>query len=365
MYNNFYKDKTVLVTGNTGFKGSWITAWLVELGAKVIGYSLKPPTKPGLFNILDLEKKIKHINGDIRNYKKLQNVIKKYKPDIIFHMAAQSLVRESYKDPYVTFQTNILGTLNLFEAVRCLKLETSIINITTDKCYENKEQSIGYRETDSLGGYDPYSSSKACSELLTTSYRNSFFNPKEYGKSHKVQLASVRAGNVIGGGDWAVDRIIPDCIRSLIDNKEIYIRNPNAIRPWQHVLEPLSGYLYLGQLLGEGRNQYADAWNFGPNDSEIIRVEDIVKAVIKKWGTGNYKINNNKEPHETSLLKLDITKVKSILGWNPVFNIENIIENTIEWYSIYYNKSNIKEFSTRQINAYYEAASKINNTWCI
>ncbi|MDI6733181.1 MAG: CDP-glucose 4,6-dehydratase, partial [Planctomycetota bacterium] len=256
---NIYRNKKVMVTGHTGFKGSWISLWLSELGAKVIGYALKPETKPNLFDIINLKNIISHHIGDIRNFAKLKRIIKASKPDMIFHLAAQPLVRRSYLEPQYTYEVNVLGTINMLEAVRQTNSIRAVINVTSDKCYENKEQKQGYKETDRLGGYDPYSSSKGCAELVTAAYIKSFFNPERY-KSHRVTVASVRAGNIIGGGDWSKDRLVPDCIRALAKNKTIIIRNPNAIRPWQYVLEPLYGYLLLGSHLLKRETKYIGAW---------------------------------------------------------------------------------------------------------
>lgn len=364
LFNNIYKGKKVLVTGHTGFKGSWITLWLKELGAKVIGYSLEPPTNPSLFEILKLDREIIHIIGDVRDEKKLKEIFKKYKPEIVIHMAAQPLVRHSYINPKETYETNIIGTLNVFEAVRETDSVKVVINVTSDKCYQNKEWVYGYREDDSMGGYDPYSSSKGCAELLTTAYRHSFFNPKDYGKTHNVALASVRAGNVIGGGDWATDRLIPDCIRALSKKGIIYIRNPQAIRPWQYVLEPLSGYLWLGSLLWTNPTKYSEGWNFGPNDEDILTVEEIVKRVIHIWGEGSYKINQDKDFYESKLLKLDISKAHFYLKWKPVYNIEIALEETVSWYKEYFkNPQNIYRYTLQQLYNYIDSAKKKNLIW--
>ncbi|KAA0257627.1 CDP-glucose 4,6-dehydratase [Deferribacter autotrophicus] len=364
LFNNVYEGKKVLLTGHTGFKGSWLTLWLKQLGAKVIGYSLEPPTKPSLFETLQLEKEIIHIIGDIRDEEKLKKVFKEYKPDIVIHMAAQPLVRYSYINPKETYEINVIGTLNVFEAVKETGSVKVVINVTSDKCYENKEWVYGYRENDPMGGYDPYSSSKSCAELLTSAYRNSFFNPKDYGKTHNVALASVRAGNVIGGGDWAEDRLIPDCIRALSKNKTIYIRNPQAIRPWQHVLEPLSGYLWLGALMWGNPAKYSEGWNFGPNDEDILTVEAIVKSVIKIWGEGNYEVNLDNRYHEAKLLKLDISKAHFFLKWKPVYNANIALKETIEWYKNYFsNPENIYDFTLKQIVKYVNSAKDKNLIW--
>ncbi|WP_457636426.1 CDP-glucose 4,6-dehydratase [Persephonella sp.] len=364
LFNNIYKGKKVLLTGHTGFKGSWLTLWLKQLGAEVIGYSLEPPTDPSLFEILNLEKEIIHVIGDIRNEKKLKETFKKYKPDIVIHMAAQPLVRYSYMNPKETYETNVLGTLNVFEAVRETKTVRVIINVTSDKCYENKEWVYGYRENDPMGGYDPYSSSKGCAELLTSAYRNSFFNPENYGKTHNVALASVRAGNVIGGGDWAEDRLIPDCIRALSKKETIYIRNPHATRPWQHVLEPLSGYLWLGALMWQDPTKYSEGWNFGPNDEDILTVEEIVKDVIKIWGNGEYMVNSDNRFHEAKLLKLDISKAHFYLKWKPVYNAKKSLVETVNWYKTYFsNPEKIYDFTINQLLSYIKEAENKDLIW--
>jgi len=336
-FKDVYKNKKVLVTGHTGFKGSWLSLWLTELGANVIGYSLEPPTQPNLFETLSLNKKLIHIIGDVRDEKKLSYVFKKYKTEFVFHLAAQPLVRLSYAEPKLTYETNIIGTINVLEAVRKTDSVRVCVVITTDKCYENKEWVYGYREIDPMGGYDPYSSSKACAELVVSAYRNSFFNPKDYGKIHNIALSSVRAGNVIGGGDWGEDRLIPDCVKTLSQNKIINIRNPQATRPWQYVLEPLSGYLLLGSKMYKDGKRYSSAWNFGPNDDDIITVEEIVKSVIINWGKSDYKVDILSQPHEAGLLKLDTSKARTFLGWKPVYNIYDTIKRTINWYKKFYN----------------------------
>lgn len=358
-FNNVYKDKVVLVTGHTGFKGSWITMWLKLLGAKVIGYSQEPNTNPSLFNICEVEKDIISIIGDIRDEQHIYDVIEKYRPEMVFHMAAQPLVRDSYENPKETYEINVMGTISLFEAIRKSDFVKTIVNITTDKCYENKEWIYGYREVDPMGGYDPYSSSKACVELLTSSYRRSFFEEK------KVKIATVRAGNVIGGGDWAKDRLIPDIVRSITFDNDVYIRNPKSIRPWQHVLEPLSGYLWLGALMLEGKSVYSEGWNFGPEYNDTLTVKEILDKTIEIWGKGNYVLDLNQNVHEANLLKLDISKAKSILSWRPLYNSNKAIEETVVWYKNYYQNPNIniKEFTLKQINEYVKYARKNNVIW--
>lgn len=330
-----YKDKKVFVTGHTGFKGSWLCEWLLSLGAEVYGYSLPPPTKPSLFNQLKLSKRIKEdIRGDIRDLKSLSAAVKRIKPDFVFHLAAQPLVRLSYKEPVETFDTNVMGTVNLLESVRCASTQTpkhcSVICITTDKCYENRETTRPYREDDPMGGYDPYSCSKGCDELVISSYRRSFFG----GSSANVWVASARAGNVIGGGDWAKDRIVPDCMRSLDRGEAIPVRNKVSTRPWQHVLEPLCGYLTLGAALAS-RTRFADycsGFNFGPNPAANRTVKDLVTEILKhrkgKW----IDKSDSKAVHEAGLLNLNISKARRILGWTPRWNFEETIAKTVAWY---------------------------------
>ena len=335
MFRDVFEGKTVLVTGHTGFKGSWLCIWLKELGANVVGYALEPYTERDNFVVSKLENKITHIIGDVRDYQKLTKVFENYQPEFVFHLAAQPIVRESYIAPKDTYDINIGGTVNVLECCRLIDSVRVIINVTSDKCYENKEWIWGYRENDPMGGYDPYSSSKGCSELVTAAYRDSFFNPDDF-KVHEKSLASARAGNVIGGGDWQKDRIIPDCIRALESNKPIEIRNPNATRPWQHVLEPLSGYLLLASRMYEYPQKYCGAWNFGPDQDSIITVGEIADMIVAKWGRGSWIDKSDKsEPHEANLLSLDISKAKTYLKWSPVWNSETTIQKTVEWYKEY------------------------------
>lgn len=359
-FRDAYKNKKVLITGHTGFKGSWMSLWLTELGANVIGYSLEPPTEPNLFESINLKDKITHIIGDVRDEEHLISVFEKYQPVFVFHLAAQPLVRLSYKEPKLTYETNVLGTVNVLEAVRKTKSVRVGIIVTSDKCYENKEWVYGYRETDPVGGYDPYSSSKGCAELVTSAYRGSFFNPEAYGKTHNVALSSVRAGNVIGGGDWGEYRLIPDSIRALSQNKTVVIRNPQATRPWQYVLEPLSGYLLLGALMYKEGAKYSGPWNFGPNDESIITVEELVKLVIKYWGNGSYTIDTSSHPHEAGLLKLDASKARALLGWKPIYDGYEAVEKTINWYKNFYNgmsKEKLYEFTVGEIGEYVNSMS--------
>jgi len=355
LFPNTYKDKTVLITGHTGFKGSWLALWLQKMGAKVIGYSLDAPTEPNHISLLQLD--IVSIVGDIRDQKKLDATFQTYKPDIVFHLAAQPLVRYSYENPLETYETNVIGTLKVFEACRNYGTK-AIVNITSDKCYDNQEQIWGYREDDPMGGYDPYSSSKGCSELLTASYRRSYFNLSDYNKTHETLLASCRAGNVIGGGDWADDRLIPDIIRAIEKKQTLTIRSPHATRPWQHVLEPLSGYLLVGEKLLKGEKECATSWNFGPDDEGTITVKEVVENVKNIWDKFEYKIieTSKTNKHEAHLLKLDCTKAKIKLGWKPVWNSQATFQKTIEWYKNFHEKNII---FTQQNLLHYISDAKI------
>jgi CDP-glucose 4,6-dehydratase len=360
LFSGIYKGKTVLVTGHTGFKGSWLVYWLNKMGAKVIGYSLEAPTKPNHIELLNLD--IISITGDIRDLDKLNQVFNEYKPDIVFHLAAQPLVRLSYENPIETYDTNVMGTLKVFEACRQNSVK-AIVNITSDKAYDNQEWIWGYRENDPMGGYDPYSSSKGCADLLVNSYRNSYFNVKEYKQTHNTLIASCRAGNVIGGGDWARDRLITDIMLSVSQNKKVSIRNPYATRPWQHVLEPLSGYLNIGQKLLEEKVEFSDAWNFGPSDEGSITVEEVVKNVKKHWDSIDYEINrDSKQPHEANLLKLDCSKAHILLKWKDVWDSDMTFEKTVNWYKSYY--VNDKTTLTKDdLESYVKDAKKYNIEW--
>ncbi|WP_246188122.1 CDP-glucose 4,6-dehydratase [Paenibacillus tengchongensis] len=354
----FWNNKKVFITGHTGFKGSWLCLWLTSMGAEVSGYSLAPNTNPSLYELCNIDGLIKEsVIGDIKDGERLKRALQSSQAEIVFHLAAQPLVRESYNIPAETYATNVMGTVNILEAVRVCDTVSTVINVTTDKCYENKEWVWGYRETEPLGGHDPYSSSKACSELVTSAYRNSFFNTMPSGR--KVSLASARAGNVIGGGDWAVDRLIPDCIKSLLNNESIKIRNPFSIRPWQHVLEPLSGYLLLAEKLYHQGENYAEAWNFGPQDSDAKTVEWIVKNICAKWGaTANYVVDQNPQVHEAKYLKLDCSKAVSELGWSARWNLETALNKIVEWNKEYEQESNLLEVCYRQIEEYSLAGSE-------
>ncbi|HBY58152.1 MAG TPA: CDP-glucose 4,6-dehydratase [Candidatus Atribacteria bacterium] len=355
LIKDVFRNKIVLVTGHTGFKGSWLSLWLTELGANVIGYALAPFTEPNLFKVLKLDKRITSIISDIRDVKALKDVFREYRPQFVFHMAAQALVRDSYANPRYTYETNIMGTVNVFEAARSTDSVRIVLNITSDKCYENKEWIWGYRESDPLGGYDPYSSSKGCAEIITTAYRKSYFDSQKYNE-YKISLSSVRAGNVIGGGDWAKDRLVPDCIRALSNDQEIKIRSPEAIRPWQHVLEPLSGYLLLAAKMYKDSQKYAGAWNFGPREEDGISVKDLVKGIIKYWGKGNWQDISQKSSnplHESQYLKLDCSKARQILGWKPVWEINKALEHTVGWYRKFYsNSTEMGSYTEMQIKEY-------------
>src|SRR6218665_1461422 len=333
LFGGIYAGKKVLITGHTGFKGSWLTLWLRNLGAEVSGFSLDAGTEPAHFKLLKSDCRTQY--GDIRDRRALALFFSEVKPDIVFHLAAQSLVRDSYRDPLFTYETNIIGTLNVLEAARSCGSVKAFVNVTTDKVYENTELGIAYREQDALGGYDMYSSSKACSELLTASYRHSFL--KEGG----LLLASARAGNVIGGGDWAKERLIPDLMRSAVANETTEIRSPQSIRPWEHVLEPLSGYLLLGQQLLEGKKEMAQAWNFGPAQDQTLKVSEVIAAMKSKWGRISFQINEEgaKQFHEAGILRLDCSKANWELGWKSVWNMEKTVSRTVSWYKNYFENN--------------------------
>lgn len=339
IFDNFFNGKRVLVTGHTGFKGSWLSIWLHELGAEVIGLGLDPLTERDNYVLSGIGGKIAaDIRADIRDGARIKEIFEEYQPKIVFHLAAQPLVRLSYDIPVETYQTNVMGTINILEAIRCTPSVKVSVMITTDKCYENKEQIWGYRENEPMGGYDPYSSSKGAAEIAIASWRRSFFNPEDY-ERHGKSIASVRAGNVIGGGDWALDRIIPDCIRALEDGKTIDIRSPKAIRPWQHVLEPLGGYMLLAKKMWESPTEYCEGWNFGPRAESISTVWDVATKVIKHYGSGSLRdLSDPNALHEAKLLMLDISKAKFRLGWEPVMGIDRTVGMTVDWYRHYRNE---------------------------
>ena len=351
---NAYKGKKVFLTGHTGFKGAWMLKTLSLLGAEVKGYALAPETTDDLFHLIDGDNLCTSIIADLRDRKKLHDEILDFQPDFVFHLAAQPLVRLSYEIPAETFEVNVIGTANLLDGVKLLQKKCSVVLITTDKVYHNFEWVFPYRENDRLGGYDPYSASKACAELLIDCYRNSFFNTKNYDK-HLKAIAVARAGNVIGGGDWSKDRLVPDIVRSLMINKPVVIRNPGAVRPWQHVLEPVMGYLVLGLFLEEQPLCFSQAYNFGPQPDDALSVLDIVESAILSWGSGVYQIDqNNNHPHEAGLLKLDISKVKSEQKWVPKMSADEAIKYTFDWYSIFNsNRNTIADYTLEQIKLFF------------
>ncbi len=351
-----YAGRTVLVTGDTGFKGGWLCLWLQLLGARVIGYALRPPTEPNLFDTIGLAGGMVHIDGDVRDHAHLESIFSRHQPQIVFHLAAQPLVRLSYREPLLTYETNIMGTVNVLEAVRHTSSVRAVVSVTSDKCYENLEWVWPYRENDPLGGRDPYSSSKASAELVTSAYLRSFFSPEQYGETHEVALASARAGNVIGGGDWGEDRLLPDCVRALSRDEQIILRSPKAIRPWQYVLDPLSGYLLLGAKLWHDGAVYSGPWNFGPTDFKVWDVEQMVQGVIHLWGKGSCRMDDDKrQPHESHWLKLDSSKAKMALGWSAQCSVERALDLTVSWYRHFYEGASpekMKETCIRQIRLF-------------
>ena len=352
---NFWQGKRVFLTGHTGFKGGWLALWLNSLGAIVKGYALDPPTMPSLFNQAKIDTVIDSQIGDIRDLELFKKSITDFNPDILIHMAAQPLVRYSYAAPVETYETNVMGTVNVLESARACKNLKAIINITTDKCYENDGRSQGYKEDDPMGGYDPYSSSKGCAELVASAYRCSFLQDQGIG------VASVRAGNVIGGGDWADDRLIPDILRSFEKNEPVVIRNPKATRPWQHVLEPLSGYLILAQKLYKDQIEYAEGWNFGPNEQDVKPVDWILDKMITKWPGSSWKLDINSNPHEADFLKLDISKAKFKLGWSPVWELSQTLEKIINWHQAWLNKEDIQAVCLTEIEEYTKDMNNENH----
>jgi len=350
--SDFWKGKKVLVTGHTGFKGSWLSLWLQNLGANVTGYSLPPPTNPNLFEIAHVADKMNSIIGDVRDLEHLISCFAENKPEIIIHMAAQSLVRVSYDNPVETYSTNVMGTVNVLEAVRHTDSVKVVIIVTSDKCYENQEWVWGYRENEPMGGHDPYSNSKGCAELVTSAYRQSYFDAERY-PLHGVAVASTRAGNVIGGGDWAKDRLISDIVNAFMEKRPVMIRHPNAIRPWQHVLEPLHGYLMLAERLWEKGPIFAEGWNFGPNEQDAKPVSYVVDRLAQLWGKDAYWKNDaSPHPHEANYLKLDCSKAKSRLKWLPKLSLGTALEWIIEWYQSYCQNEDMRSVTENQINRY-------------
>jgi len=350
LYNDIYRNKRVLITGHTGFKGTWMTLLLKEMGAEICGFSLDPVTEPNHFDLLNLESEINHVVGDIRNASTLNKVMQDFQPEFVFHLAAQALVKESYTNPANTFDINIMGSVNLLEAVRECKSVRSLVYITSDKCYENVEWIWGYRENDQLGGHDPYSASKGAAEIVFSAYERSFFSQRK-----TLGAATTRAGNVIGGGDWAANRIIPDCIRSIQSSTPIKLRNPNATRPWQHVLEPINGYLALGAKLYNNPEIFKGSWNFGPSTSQIRTVEEVANSIVQSLGKGVVEVElTDKNQHEANLLQLNCDKAHQLLGWSPVWNVEKTLNMTAEWYKVFINNGDINAITKSQIQDFYK-----------
>jgi len=351
---SFWHGRRVFLTGHTGFKGSWLSIWLEQLGAEICGLALDPPTDPSLFKDASVAQGMRSEIADIRNLERVKAILQEHRPEIVFHMAAQPLVRKSYEDPIDTYTTNVMGTANVLESVRGCDSVRAVVVITTDKCYENKEWIWPYRETDRLGGYDPYSNSKACAELVVSAYRNSFFNPADYSR-HGVGVASVRAGNVIGGGDWAEDRLVPDIIRAFMEERPVRIRSPHAVRPWQHVLEPLRGYLAVAESLCEQGVAFGEAWNFGPDQSDAQPVEWIVRELAETWGAGaKWDLEEGVQPHEAQNLRLDCSKAASRLGWRPQLSLKQALAMTSSWYQARLQGQDMQAFTKSQIRSYDE-----------
>ena len=350
----FWRGRRVVVTGHTGFKGGWLTLYLQCLGAKVTGYSLSPQTSPCLFESADVARGMVSVIGDVRDLSSLIACFEETAPEVVFHLAAQPIVRRSYEDPVETFSTNVLGTVHVLESVRRTSGVRAVVVVTSDKCYENKEWPWAYRESDRLGGFDPYSSSKAGAELVTLAYRRSFFNAAP-GDCHRVCVASARAGNVIGGGDWAHDRLLPDIIRAISSNDTLMIRNPNSTRPWQHVLESISGYLLLAAALVERGPSFADAWNFGPGDRDALSVRELVEGFAASWGPGvRWALSKEKHPHEAQALRVDSAKARTVLGWKPRLNVREALRWTSEWYKAWCDGRPMRDFTIGQIREYWQ-----------
>jgi CDP-glucose 4,6-dehydratase len=356
MNNTFWQSRRVLVTGHTGFKGSWLSLWLQSMGAHVTGYSLPPPTEPNLFTVAKVAHGMVSIAGDVLDRGHLQKVIDTHRPEIVFHLAAQPLVREGYKNPVGTFATNVMGLVHLLESVRASAGVRAVICVTSDKCYQNRNWIWGYREDEPMGGYDPYSSSKGCSELVAAAYRNSFFNKSKH-TEHGVGLATARAGNVIGGGDWGKDRLIPDVVGSLMTGQDLILRNPHAVRPWQHVLDPLSGYLMLGERLYEDGAGFGEGWNFGPADAQPV--SEVVEELVSLWGRRvSIRREQEEQPHEDSYIKLDSTKARVKLGWRPALRLKTGLLWIVEWMKAYQTGADLRRITEAQIRTYMEMADK-------
>jgi CDP-glucose 4,6-dehydratase len=349
----FWNGQRVLLTGHTGFKGSWLSLWLQQMGAEVTGFALDAPSGPSLFAVAGVERGMRSIIGDVRDGEHLKRVMREAQPEIVIHMAAQALVRYSYANPVETYAVNVMGLVNLFEAVRTTPGIRAVVNVTSDKCYKNKEWAWGYRENEAFGGYDPYSNSKACAELVTEGYRNSYFNPETF-REHGVALASGRAGNVIGGGDWAVDRLIPDMLRAIASEQPVLIRSPHSIRPWQHVLEPLSGYLKLAERLYRDGAAFAEGFNFGPHDTDAKPVAWIIERLCQTWGDGaSWVLDGQPQPHEATYLKLDCSKARSRLDWHPRWHLGQTIEKIVEWHKAMDSGTDMREMTLAQITSYH------------
>jgi CDP-glucose 4,6-dehydratase len=356
MNTSFWSGKRVFLTGHTGFKGSWLALWLQQLGAQVTGYALEAPTQPSLFDVAQVGHGMRSIHGDVRDLPGLLRAMQATQPEIVIHMAAQSLVRLSYENPVETYATNVMGTVHLLEAVRQTPGVKAVVNVTTDKCYENKEWAWGYRENEPMGGFDPYSNSKGCSELVSAAYRSSFFNPTHYAQ-HGVALATARAGNVIGGGDWAKDRLIPDILAAFEADKQVSIRNPHATRPWQHVLEPLRGYLTLVEHLYTDGPAFAEGWNFGPNSDDAKPVEWIVRQLAQRWGQGaSWQVDASNQPHEANYLKLDISKASQRLHWQPALRLNEALGLIVDWVRARQTGADMHAATLAQIAAYQALA---------
>jgi CDP-glucose 4,6-dehydratase len=364
MDQEFWKNRRVFLTGHTGFKGGWMSLWLQSMGADVTGYALAPPSDPNFFTAANVGNGMRSFHGDVRDLESLREAMRSAKPEIVIHMAAQPLVRYSYDHPLETYSTNVMGTVNLLEAARSIDSIRAIVNVTTDKCYQNLEWDWGYRENDRLGGYDCYSSSKACSELITSAYRSSFFKPT-LADARPVGLATARAGNVIGGGDWATDRLIPDIFRAFTAGHVLQIRSPGAIRPWQFVLEPLGGYLILAQKLFKSPLEFSDAWNFGPAYEDVKPVEWLVQEISKDWGSPvKWGFDADKQPHEATYLKLDVSKAAARLGWRPGLRLENALAMTLQWHKQFLVGGDMNALSLDQINKYQEVLKSANHGNC-
>ncbi len=352
---NFWKSRKVFLTGHTGFKGSWLALWLLSMGADVCGYALDPPTVPNLYRLLVLDRQLQSIHGDIRDLAALESALRDFAPEVVIHLAAQPLVRLSYQSPVETYAVNVLGTVHLLDAIRRTPSVRAVVVVTSDKCYENQEWHWPYREHEPMGGHDPYSSSKGCAELVTAAYRRSFFEPGRHSQ-HQVAVASARAGNVIGGGDWALDRLVPDIVRAFAAGEPVIIRNPDAVRPWQHVLDPLAGYLELAQRLITDGAAFAEAWNFGPTECDARPVRHVVSEMAHLWGDGaNWRCTEPEHLHEANLLRLDSSKARARLGWSPRWTLAETLANTVAWYKAFYCCQDVRACSLNQIQSFMQA----------